>query len=154
MKNDRKSGSRSLSFNKWKGFFFPYPTYGGVMVNRCWRSRPIRLNLERMDHWQRTVIFSRSEAKKLSLLKSQNTLAKRFLRVQAQSLQFFREDLRSFNLGIWNQPLKFQSYLQRPKISNPNVTDFDFSGNENRSLIHGLYIWFGPRTDRWWAQPV
>jgi len=138
MKNDEEKWVQVVSLIKWKGFFFPYPTYGGVMVIDA-GVHDLSDYLERMTIGKGTYI-SPSETKNYPYLKGQNTLAEEISRVQAQSLQF---------LGGFTDPLPWnmKTAVKIPELpqdqnQQPYVTDFDFSGMKTEAY-NGLYHWFG-----------
>lgn len=138
MKNDTGQWVQVVSLIKWKGFFFPYPTFGGVMVidNGV---HDFSDYLERILIGKGTYI-SPEEMKKYPYLNGQNTLAEKVSRIQAESLKF---------LGGFSDPLPWNMETavkipELPKDQNqqPFVTDFDFS-DSNSSAYSGLYHWFG-----------
>ncbi|WP_047417930.1 hypothetical protein [Cellulophaga sp. Hel_I_12] len=138
MKNDEEKWVQVVSLIKWKGFFFPYPTYGGVMVIDA-GVHDLSDYLERMTIGKGTYI-SPSETKNYPYLKGQNTLAEEISRVEAQSLQF---------LGGFTDPLPWNMKtavkipdLPQDQNQQPYVTDFDFSGMKTEAY-NGLYHWFG-----------
>ena len=138
MKNDDGTWVQVVSLIKWKGFFFPYPTYGGVMVIDPG-------NHTTKDYFERVLIgkgtyISSSETQKHPYLTRQNTLAEKVSRMQAQSLQF---------LGGFTDPLPWnkETAVKIPDLADdenwqPFVTDFNFSGMEVNAF-NGLYHWFG-----------
>lgn len=138
MKNDEEKWVQVVSLIKWKGFFFPYPTYGGVMVIDA-GVHDLSDYFERMTIGKGTYI-SPSETKNYPYLKGQNTLAEEISRVEAQSLQF---------LGGFTDPLPWNMKtavkipdLPQDQNQQPYVTDFDFSGMKTEAY-NGLYHWFG-----------
>lgn len=138
MKNDQGQWVQVVSLIKWKGFFFPYPTFGGVMVIE---SGEHNFN----DYVERILIgkgtfISPDEMRNHTYLTKQNTLSEKVSQLQAESLKF---------LGGFTDPLpwKMETAVKipiMPKDQNqqPYVTDFDFSGTGN-SAYSGLYHWFG-----------
>lgn len=138
MKNDSGKWVQVVSLIKWKGFFFPYPTYGGVMIVSA-GDHNFKDYLERISVGKGTYI-SPSETKKYPFLNSQNTLAEKVSRIQAQSLQF---------LGGFTDPLPWNMKtavkipeLQDDQNQQPFVTDFNFEGMKIDAQ-DGLYHWFG-----------
>ena len=138
MKNDAGKWVQVVSLIKWKGFFFPYPTYGGVMVIAA-GDHSFKDYLERISVGKGTYI-SPSDIKKYPYLNSQNTLAEQVSRIQAQSLQF---------LGGFTDPLPWnmKTAVKIPELPDdqnqqPFVTDFDFNGMP-LDADDGLYHWFG-----------
>ena len=138
MKDDKGEWVQVVSLIKWKGFFFPYPSFGGVMV------------IENGDHdfndyLERIMIgkgkfIAPDEMKNYPFLTKQNTLAEKVSRLQAESLKF---------LGGFSDPLPWNMETavkipDMPKDQNqqPFVTDFDFAGSES-DAYSGLYHWFG-----------
>jgi hypothetical protein len=135
MKNDKGAWVEVVSLIKWKGFFFPYPTFGGVMV------------IENGEHnyFERITIgigiyISAKEIKNYTYLTKQNILAEKVSRLQAESLKF---------LGGFSDPLPWNmksavKIPTAPKDQNaqPYVTDFDFSDTKT-GAYSGLYHWFG-----------
>jgi len=138
MKDDSGKWVQVVSLIKWKGFFFPYPTYGGVMI-----IEPGKHNA--MDYFERILIgkgryISPSETKDHPFLTRQNTLAEKVSRLQAQSLQF---------LGGFTDPLPWnmQTAVKIPDLKDdenqqPFVTDFNFD-TMKEDAYSGLYHWFG-----------
>lgn len=138
MKNDEGDWVQVVSLIKWKGFFFPYPSFGGVMVIDN-GEHDFNDYLERITIGKGTYI-SPEEMSKFPYLNKQNTLAEVVSRLQAESLKF---------LGGFSDPLPWNMLTavkipDMPKDQNqqPYVTDFDFSGSES-DAYSGLYHWFG-----------
>jgi hypothetical protein len=138
MKNDAGKWVQVVSLIKWKGFFFPYPSYGGVMI-----IEPGKHNT--MDYLERITIgkgtyIPPSEIYKYPFLTKQNTLAEKVSRLQAQSLQF----LAGFTDPLpWNMETAVKiPDLKDDENQQPFVTDFNFSGMET-DAYSGLYHWFG-----------
>lgn len=138
MKNDEGKWVQVVNLIKWKGFFFPYPTYGGVMVVDS-GEHDIKDYLERITIGKGTYIAP-DEISKHPYLKGQNTLAERISQIQAQSLQF---------LGGFTDPLPWnmKTAVKIPELpedqnQQPYVTDFDFKGMPT-DAVNGLYHWFG-----------
>ena len=138
MKNDTGQWVQVVSLIKWKGFLFPYPTFGGVMVIDNGEH-------DFSDYVERILIgkgnyVSPEEMKNYPFLIGQNTLAEKVSRLQAESLKF---------LGGFSDPLPWNMETavkipEMPKDQNqqPYVTDFDFSDTESDGYS-GLYHWFG-----------
>ena len=138
MKNDTGQWVQVVSLIKWKGFLFPYPTFGGVMVIDNGEH-------DFNDYVERILIgkgiyISPDEMKKYPYLTRQNTLAEKVSQLQAESLKF---------LGGFSDPLPWNMETavkipEMPKDQNqqPYVTDFDFS-ETNTNAYSGLYHWFG-----------
>jgi len=138
MKNDDDEWVQVVSLIKWKGFFFPYPSFGGVMVIESGK-HDFKDYLERIAIGKGTYI-SPSEMKKYPYLNKQNTLSEKVSRLQAESLKF---------LGGFSDPLPWnmETAVKIPNLSDdqnqqPYVTDFDFSGSPTNAYS-GLYHWFG-----------
>ena len=138
MKNDVGEWVQVVSLIKWKGFFFPYPTYGGVMVIAAGKHN-FKDYLERISVGKGTYIPP-SAIKNYPFLNSQNTLAEKVSRIQAQSLQF---------LGGFTDPLPWnmKTAVKIPELPDdqnqqPFVTDFNFEGMKVEAK-DGLYHWFG-----------
>ena len=138
MKNDKNEWVQVVSLIKWKGFFFPYPSFGGVMVIEN-GEHDFNDYLERIAIGKGTYI-SPSEMKNYPYLNKQNTLAEKISRLQAESLKF---------LGGFSDPLPWnmETAVKIPDLPDdqnqqPFVTDFDFSGTPTNAYS-GLYHWFG-----------
>ena len=138
MKNDKGSWVEVVSLIKWKGFFFPYPTFGGVMVVDS-GEHDFKDYLERILIGKGTYI-SPKEMKNYPYLTKQNTLAEKVSRLQAESLKF---------IGGFSDPLPWnmKTAVKIPDLPDdqneqPFVTDFDFS-DTNSNAYSGLYHWFG-----------
>ncbi len=138
MKNDSGKWVEVVSLIKWKGFLFPYPTFGGVMVID---SGEHDIN----DYFERVLIgkgtyISPDEMNNHPYLTRQNTLSEKVSRIQAESLKF---------LGGFSDPLPWnmETAVKIPDLPDdqneqPFVTDFDFSGTDTNAYS-GLYHWFG-----------
>ncbi|WP_299672662.1 hypothetical protein [uncultured Polaribacter sp.] len=138
MKNDKGAWVQVVSLIKWKGFFFPYPSFGGVMVVENGEHN-FKDYLERITIGKGSYI-SPEDMKDYEYLTKQNTLAEKVSRLQAESLKF----LAGFSDPLpWNMKsaVKIPS---APKDQNeqPYVTDFDFSDTKT-GAYSGLYHWFG-----------
>lgn len=138
MKDDSGKWIQVVSLIKWKGFFFPYPSYGGVMVIDA-GAHNFGDYMERIAIGKGTYI-SPEETQNYPYLTRQNTLNERVSRLQAQSLQF---------LGGFTDPLPWNMEtavkipdLEEDQNQQPFVTDFDFSGMDT-DAYSGLYHWFG-----------
>ena len=138
MKNDTGQWVEVVSLIRWKGFFFPYPTFGGVMVIDN-GEHDFNDYLERITIGKGTYI-SPEDMRNYPYLTKQNTLAEKVSRLQAESLKF---------LGGFSDPLPWnmETAVKIPDLPDdqnqqPFVTDFDFSGNESNAYS-GLYHWFG-----------
>lgn len=138
MKNDEGKWVQVVSLIKWKGFFFPYPSYGGVMVVEP-GEHDFMDYLERISIGKGTYIPP-DEVRNHPFLTKQNTLAEEVSRLQAQSLQF---------LGGFTDPLPWnmETAVKIPDLKDdenmqPFVTDFDFDTMEV-DAYSGLYHWFG-----------
>lgn len=138
MKNDAGAWVQVVSLIKWKGFFFPYPTFGGVMIvdngDHNWADY-----LERITIGKGTYIAP-EEMKNYPFLTKQNTLSEKVSRLQAESLKF---------LGGFSDPLPWnmQTAVKIPDLTDdqnqqPFVTDFNFSDTKI-GAYNGLYHWFG-----------
>jgi hypothetical protein len=138
MKNDNDEWVQVVSLIKWKGFFFPYPSFGGVMIIEA-GEHDFNDYLERVAIGKGTFV-SPDEIKNYPFLNKQNTLAESVSQLQAESLKF----LGGFSDPLpWNMETAVKIPLM-PKDQNqqPYVTDFDFSGS-NTDAYSGLYHWFG-----------
>ncbi|APY12456.1 hypothetical protein BWZ22_15045 [Seonamhaeicola sp. S2-3] len=138
MKNDNGQWVEVVSLIKWKGFFFPYPTFGGVMIIENGK-HDFSDYLERILIGKGTYI-SPDEMKNHTFLTRQNTLAEKVSRLQAESLKF---------LGGFSDPLPWnmETAVKIPDLPDdqnqqPFVTDFDFSDTDT-GAYSGLYHWFG-----------
>ncbi|KJD32958.1 hypothetical protein PK35_08255 [Tamlana nanhaiensis] len=138
MKNDAGKWVEVVSLIKWKGFLFPYPTFGGVMVIDS-GEHDVNDYIERILIGKGTYV-SPEEMKNHEYLTRQNTLAESVSRLQAESLKF---------LGGFSDPLPWNMETavkipEMPKDQNqqPYVTDFDFTETET-GAYSGLYHWFG-----------
>ncbi|TXD82958.1 exosortase/archaeosortase family protein [Subsaximicrobium wynnwilliamsii] len=138
MKNDSGEWVEVVSLIKWKGFFFPYPSFGGVMVIES-GEHDFNDYLERIAIGKGKYI-SPDELKNYPYLTKQNTLAQKVSRLQAESLKF---------LGGFSDPLPWnmETAVKIPNLASdqnqqPFVTDFDFAGSAS-DAYSGLYHWFG-----------
>ncbi len=138
MKNDTGQWVQVVSLVKWKGFLFPYPTFGGVMVIQN-GEHDFGDYIERILIGKGTYI-SPKEMSKHSFLIGQNTLSEKVSQIQAESLKF---------LGGFTDPLpwKMKTAVKIPELpkdqnQQPFVTDFDFSDTDSNAYS-GLYHWFG-----------
>ena len=138
MKNDKGAWVQVVSLIKWRGFFFPYPTFGGVMVIENGEHN-FNDYLERIAIGKGTFIAP-EEMKNYPFLVGQNTLAEKVSRLQAESLKF---------LGGFSDPLPWnmKTAVKIPDLPDdqneqPFVTDFDFSDTKT-DAYSGLYHWFG-----------
>jgi hypothetical protein len=138
MKNDDNEWVQVVSLIKWKGFFFPYPTFGGVMIIEN-GPHDFKDYIERVLIGKGTFV-SPEDIKNYPFLTKQNTLSEKVSQLQAESLKF---------LGGFSDPLPWNMETAvkipvMPKDQNqqPYVTDFDFSGT-NTNAYSGLYHWFG-----------
>lgn len=138
MKNDSGKWVQVVSLIKWKGFLFPYPTFGGVMIIDS-GEHDFNDYIERILIGKGTYV-SPEKMKDYKFLIGQNTLAEKVSRLQAESLKF---------LGGFSDPLPWNMKTavkipEMPKDQNqqPYVTDFNFS-DTNSGAYSGLYHWFG-----------
>ncbi|WP_405571432.1 hypothetical protein [Winogradskyella sp. Asnod2-B02-A] len=138
MKNDAGKWVEVVSLIKWKGFFFPYPSFGGVMIIDS-GEHDMNDYIERITIGKGTFV-SPDEIKNYPFLMKQNTLSEKVSQLEAESLKF---------LGGFSDPLPWNMETavkipMMPKDQNqqPYVTDFDFSGS-NSNAYSGLYHWFG-----------
>ncbi len=138
MKNDSGKWVEVVSLIKWKGFFFPYPTFGGVMVIDN-GEHDFNDYLERIAIGKGTFI-SPKDLKNHSFLQRQNNLSEKVSRLQAESLKF---------LGGFSDPLPWnmETAVKIPDLEDdqnqqPFVTDFDFTDSKS-DAYSGLYHWFG-----------
>ncbi|AXT19903.1 hypothetical protein D7030_01930 [Flavobacteriaceae bacterium AU392] len=138
MKNDSNEWVEVVSLTKWKGFFFPYPTFAGVMVIEK-GDHNFKDYLERIAIGKGTYI-SPEDMKNYPFLQRQNTLSEKVSRIQAESLKF----LAGFSDPLpWNMKTAVK-IPDLPEDQNPQpfVTDFDFSDSSSNAYS-GLYHWFG-----------
>ncbi|WP_299390729.1 hypothetical protein [uncultured Gelidibacter sp.] len=138
MKNDSGKWVEVVSLIKWKGFFFPYPTFGGVMIIDS-GEHDFNDYIERVLIGKGTYV-SPENMKNYPFLTRQNTLSEKVSRLQAESLKF---------LGGFTDPLpwKMETAVKIPDLpedqnQQPFVTDFDFSSVDAKAY-NGLYHWFG-----------
>ena len=138
MKNDEGQWVEVVSLINWKGFFFPYPTFGGVMIIDN-GAHDFKDYLERILIGKGTFI-SPSEIKDHKFLQGQNILSEKVSQLQAESLKF---------LGGFSDPLPWnmKTAVKIPELPDdqnqqPFVTDCDFS-DTNIDAYSGLYHWFG-----------
>ncbi len=138
MKNDKGAWVQVVSLIKWKGFFFPYPSFGGVMVIEN-GAHDFNDYIERILIGKGTYI-SPEEMRNYPYLTKQNTLAEKVSRLQAESLKF---------IGGFSDPLPWnmETAVKIPDLPDdqnqqPFVTDFDFSDTKSDAYT-GLYHWFG-----------
>lgn len=138
MKNDNGYWVQVVSLIKWKGFLFPYPSFGGVMVIDS-GAHDIKDYFERILIGKGTYI-SPTEMKNYKFLVGQNILSEKVSRLQAESLKF---------IGGFTDPLPWnmKTAVKIPEMPSdenqqPYVTDFDFK-DTNTNAKSGLYHWFG-----------
>ena len=138
MKNDKGAWVQVVSLIKWKGFFFPYPTFGGVMIIENGEHN-FKDYLERIAIGK-GVFVAPKEMDNYKFLIGQNTLSEKVSRLQAESLKF---------LGGFSDPLPWNMKtavkipdLEEDQNEQPFVTDFDFSDTKTNAYS-GLYHWFG-----------
>jgi hypothetical protein len=138
MKNDAGQWVEVVSLIQWKGFLFPYPTFGGVMVIDN-GEHDFNDYIERILIGKGTYI-SPEDMPNYPYLTKQNTLSEKVSRLQAESLKF---------LGGFSDPLPWnmETAVKIPDLPDdqnqqPFVTDFDFAGSESNAYS-GLYHWFG-----------
>ena len=138
MKNDNRQWVQVVSLINWKGFFFPYPTFGGVVVIEN-GAHDFGDYVERVLIGKGTFI-SPENMKNHPYLSGQNTLSEKVSRLQAESLKF---------LGGFSDPLPWnmKTAVKIPDLPDdqnqqPFVTDFDFSEMQT-DAYNGLYHWFG-----------
>jgi hypothetical protein len=138
MKNDAGAWVEVVSLIKWKGFFFPYPTFGGVMVIKS-SKHDFKDYIERVLIGKGTYI-SADEIKNHEYLTRQNTVSEKVSRLQAESLKF----LAGFSDPLpWNMKTAVKiPDLPDDQNQQPFVTDFDFSDTKT-GAYSGLYHWFG-----------
>ena len=138
MKNDEGNWVQVVSLIKWKGFFFPYPTFGGVMIVES-GAHDFNDYIERLFIGKGKYI-SNKELPSHEFLTRQNIISEKVTRLQAESLQF---------LGGFTDPLPWnkKTAVKIPDQDDdenwqPFVTDFSFDGM-NEDAYNGLYHWFG-----------
>ena len=117
MKNDAGNWVQVVSLIKWKGFFFPYPTYGGVMVIDG-GEHDFSDYIERISIGKGTFI-SPSEISDHSFLKGQNTLIRRGFKNTSPITAIFSRFYRPFTLEYENGGKK---YLICPMTKTSNHT--------------------------------
>ncbi len=137
IKNDAGEWVQVVSLIKWKGFFFPYPSFGGVMVVDS-GEHDFNDYVERILIGKGTYIKP-EEMAKYPFLQGQNTLAEKVSQLQAESLKF---------LGGFSDPLPWnmETAVKIPVLADdqnqqPFVTDFDFT--DIATTYSGLHHWFG-----------
>ncbi|MEZ4975435.1 MAG: hypothetical protein R2802_02675 [Flavobacteriaceae bacterium] len=138
MKNDEGKWVEVVSLINWKGFFFPYPTFGGVMIIDS-GAHDIKDYFERILIGKGTYV-SPEDIKYHKFLQGQNVLSEKVSQLEAESLKF---------LGGFSDPLPWNMktavkipVLPDDQNQQPFVTDFDFSGTDI-DAYSGLYHWFG-----------
>jgi len=138
MKDDSGKWVEVISLIKWKGFLFPYPTFGGVMIIEN-GEHDFNDYVERILIGKGTYV-SPEDMHNYPYLTRQNTLSEKISRLQAESLKF---------LGGFSDPLPWnmKTAVKIPDLpddqnAQPFVTDFDFSNSETNAYS-GLYHWFG-----------
>lgn len=138
MKNDDGRWVQVVSLIKWKGFFFPYPTFGGVMVIET-GEHDFNDYVERLLIGKGTFIAA-DDVQNYPYLMRQNTLSEKVSRLQAKSMMF---------LGGFTDPMPWnkKTAVKIPDLiedqnQQPFVTDFKFTGTVNNAY-DGLYHWFG-----------
>jgi len=138
MKDDHGKWVEVVSLTKYKGFFFPYPTFGGVMIIEN-GTHDFQDYLERIAIGKGTFVRP-EDMKNYQFLQRQNTLSEKVSRLQAESLKF---------LGGFSDPLPWnmETAVKIPDLPDdqnqqPFVTDFDFEGTDI-DAYSGLYHWFG-----------
>ena len=138
MKNDSGQWVQVVSLINWKGFFFPYPTFGGVVIIDN-GAHDFNDYLERVLIGKGTFV-SPEDMKNHPFLTRQNTLSEKVSRLQAESLKF---------VGGFSDPLPWnmETAVKIPDLPDdqnqqPFVTDFNFEGSES-DAYSGLYHWFG-----------
>ena len=138
MKNDDGQWVQVVSLINWKGFFFPYPTFGGVVIIEN-GAHDFKDYLERLLIGKGTFV-SPDNMNDYPFLTKQNILSEKVSRLQAESLKF---------LGGFSDPLPWnmETAVKIPDLPDdqnqqPFVTDFNFEGSET-DAYSGLYHWFG-----------
>ncbi len=137
MKDDQGRWVQVISLIRWNGFFFPYPTYGGVMVLQA-GDHGINDYMEKLL-WGKGEYISPEAMKNYPYLQGQNVLSAKISRLQAESLKF----LAGFTDPLpWNKKSAVKiPALEDDQNQQPFVTDFDFEGVAD--TYKGLYHWFG-----------
>lgn len=138
MKDDANNWVQVISLIKWEGFFFPYPTFGGVMVLQ---GGDHDIN----DYFERLLLgkgefIAPEEMQDYPYLLRQNTLSEVVSTYRAESLKF----LAGFTDPL---PWNMETAVKIPVLDNdqnrqPYVTDFVFEGVHSEAY-DGLYHWFG-----------
>ncbi|WP_348661888.1 hypothetical protein [Croceibacter atlanticus] len=138
MKNDTGAWVQVVSLIKWKGFFFPYPTFGGVMIIDSGEHN-FNDYVERMTIGKGLYV-SPDQMDNYPFLRKQNTLAEQISKLQAESLKF----LAGFSDPLpWNMETAVKiPDLKDDENTQPYVTDFIFDDVDN-TAFNGLYHWFG-----------
>lgn len=138
MKDDNGKWVEVVSLIKWEGFWFPYPSFGGVMVIENGEH-------DFSDYIERILIgkgkfINPDEIKNYPFLTKQNILAEKVSRLEAESLKFiggFKDPLP------WNMETAVKiPVLPDDQNQQPFVTDFNFADSES-DAYSGLYHWFG-----------
>ena len=138
MKDDAGNWVQVVSLIKWKGFFFPYPSFGGVMLVED-GEHDVNDYIERITIGKGEYI-SPEDMSTYPFLEKQNILAEKISRLQAESLKF----LAGFSDPLpWNMETAVKiPNLKDDENTQPYVTDFVFDGVDN-DAFNGLYHWFG-----------
>jgi hypothetical protein len=138
MKNDNGKWVQVVNLIRWKGIFFPYPTFGGVMVIEA-GEHGTQEYIERLL-WGKGKYICPHDMKNYRYLQGQNILSLNVSRIEAESLKF---------LGGFTDPLPWnmKTAVKIPDMPDdqneqPFVTDFDFS-DVDKEAYNGLYHWFG-----------
>ncbi|MFL0110845.1 hypothetical protein [Tenacibaculum maritimum] len=138
MKNDKGEWVQVVSLIKWKGFLFPYPSFGGVMVIENGKHN-FKDYVERILIGKGTYIAP-EEIGNYPYLTRQNILSEKVSKLQAESLKF---------IGGFSDPLPWnmKTAVKIPNLSDdqnqqPFVTDFNFLETK-LATYNGLYHWFG-----------
>ena len=138
MKDDQGNWVQVISLIRWEGFFFPHPSFGGVMVLEAGEH-------DFKDYLERLLIgkgeyIAPEDMSNYRYLEGQNTLSESVSRLQAESLKF----LAGFTDPL---PWNMKSAVKIPELLNdqnqqPFVTDFMFHDVIDEAY-NGLYHWFG-----------
>jgi len=138
MEDDRGRWVQVVSLVRWKGFLFPRPVFGGVLVIEQ-RASGAAATAERI-FLGRGRYYSPQALAQEAWLKGQNLLPERASRFTAQSFRFHRGFLAPF-------PGYHEGDVRIPELPNdqngmPYVTWFNFDGVA-ASAENGLYDYYG-----------
>jgi len=137
MKNDNDDWVQVVSLIRWRGFLFPYPEFGGVMVIENGK-HDFRDVIERTTIGKGTYIPA-SQTHTYPYLTGQNIVSEKVSRMYAETFMFLS--------GFMDpMPWRRKTAVKIPDLpldqnKPPFVTDFDFTGVG--TATSGLYHYFG-----------